>query len=134
MSSGVLSYWPSVAYFCCWKSWYSMYNPRRRISANLVCTFGSPGGSLLYARNFIAGLFPTTCSNAFANECPLLFASGAAPSSHAPALPARIIFPKSSCGMENIQTLRNTPCFILLDILKTAVDLWLSEHTISGGS
>ncbi|KRZ82245.1 hypothetical protein T08_13981 [Trichinella sp. T8] len=37
---------------------------------DFVFRFGTPGGALLYARNFILPLFPTTCSIAFPNECP----------------------------------------------------------------
>ncbi|KRY02500.1 hypothetical protein T12_3513, partial [Trichinella patagoniensis] len=59
----------------------------------LVFTFGTAGGTLLYARNFISLLACTTCSKVAANEWPPLLLSGAAPSSQFPAALARIILP-----------------------------------------
>ncbi|KRY04434.1 hypothetical protein T03_14761, partial [Trichinella britovi] len=57
-----------------------MYNPRAVILSNcsadyndsyFVFTFGIPGGTLLYARNFTSFLlFPTTSVSVAANECP----------------------------------------------------------------
>ncbi|KRY44489.1 hypothetical protein T03_7800 [Trichinella britovi] len=47
---------------------------------DFVFTFGIPGGTLLYARNFTALLlFPATSVSVAANECPALSVTGAAP-------------------------------------------------------
>ncbi|KRZ82036.1 hypothetical protein T08_14330 [Trichinella sp. T8] len=48
---------------------------------NFVFTFGIPGGTLLYARNFTTLLlFPTTPFSVTANECPAAFVTASAPS------------------------------------------------------
>ncbi|KRZ01181.1 hypothetical protein T11_1354 [Trichinella zimbabwensis] len=65
---------------------------------NPVLTLGTRGGTLLYARNFIVASFPTTCSNALANECPLAAVIAAAPSCQFPAAPAVIILPLACPG------------------------------------
>ncbi|KRX15328.1 hypothetical protein T07_12009 [Trichinella nelsoni] len=46
---------------------------------NFVFTFGIPGGTLLYAKNFTSALFPTTSFSVTANECPALSVTAAAP-------------------------------------------------------
>ncbi|KRY43750.1 hypothetical protein T03_4128 [Trichinella britovi] len=91
MSSVVLSYWPTVACFCGWKSRYSMYNPRCRIC--IGGQFGIPGGALLYARNFALLSFPTTCCSAVANECRASLVNGCAPFCQAAAAVDSIILP-----------------------------------------
>ncbi|KRZ64197.1 hypothetical protein T08_1790, partial [Trichinella sp. T8] len=61
-------------------------------------TLGTRGGALLYARNFILPSFPTTCSNALANEWPLAALIASAPFCQFPAAPATIILPFTCPG------------------------------------
>ncbi|KRZ47911.1 hypothetical protein T02_2410 [Trichinella nativa] len=46
---------------------------------DFVFTFGIPGGTLLYAKNFTLMWFLTTSFNATANECPASAVTAAAP-------------------------------------------------------
>ncbi|KRX51680.1 hypothetical protein T09_3450, partial [Trichinella sp. T9] len=63
--------------------------------------FGTPGGALLYARNFALGLFPTTCCSAVANECCASLVNGCAPFCQATAAADSIILPLASPELFN---------------------------------
>ncbi|KRX34255.1 hypothetical protein T05_11800 [Trichinella murrelli] len=65
---------------------------------NFVCTLGTAGGTLLYARNFIFGESATTPVNDTANECPLGSVSGAAPLSQFPGAVERSTLPLACVG------------------------------------
>ncbi|KRY52394.1 hypothetical protein T03_8001, partial [Trichinella britovi] len=79
---------------------------------NFVCTFGTAGGTLLYARNFIFASFVTTPVNDPANECPLGSVSAAAPFSQFPGAVERSTLPLACVG----------PLFCETLYLKTALD------------
>ncbi|KRX40954.1 hypothetical protein T05_3670 [Trichinella murrelli] len=68
------------------------------IQINFVCTFGTAGGTLLYARNFIFASFVTTPVNDPANECPLGSVSAAAPFSQFPGAVERSTLPLACVG------------------------------------
>ncbi|KRZ81791.1 hypothetical protein T08_11352 [Trichinella sp. T8] len=65
---------------------------------DFVCNLGTAGGTLLYARNFIFPSFATTPVNDAANECPLGFVSGAAPSAQFPGAVERSTLPLACVG------------------------------------
>ncbi|KRY45522.1 hypothetical protein T03_14625 [Trichinella britovi] len=53
--------------------------PASEKKIDFVFTFGIPGGTLLYAKNFTLMWFLTTSFNAAANECPASAVTAAAP-------------------------------------------------------
>ncbi|KRZ16564.1 hypothetical protein T11_8922 [Trichinella zimbabwensis] len=65
---------------------------------NFVCTLGTAGGTLLYARNFISAAFVTTPVNDTANECPAAAVSAAAPLSQFPGAVERSTLPLACVG------------------------------------
>ncbi|KRX56754.1 hypothetical protein T09_11879 [Trichinella sp. T9] len=68
------------------------------IQINFVCTLGTAGGTLLYARNFIFGESNTTPVNDPANECPAAAVSGATPSAQFAGAVERSTLPLACVG------------------------------------
>ncbi|KRX51772.1 hypothetical protein T09_12115 [Trichinella sp. T9] len=62
MSFSDFSFWPTVACFCCWKSWNSMYNPRAVILSrsciddNDTCFINNLNRARIYDKTYQSAL------------------------------------------------------------------------------